>query len=125
MPTDPEEAPQPDPDGVPRSVVERRIAEAMAGGEFDDLPGAGRPIPGLDASYDPAWWAKRWVERHRLLERQTELLRSIDRERLKLSVPSLADDARERIDALEEELAPVDDRLTPGERSGHGPAAQG
>ena len=26
------------------SVVERRIAEAMARGEFDDLPGVGRPL---------------------------------------------------------------------------------
>ena len=45
------------------SVVERQIRLAMARGEFADLPGAGEPIEGLDETYDPLWWVKRWTER--------------------------------------------------------------
>jgi len=44
--------------------VERKIREAMARGEFDNLPGAGEPIPDLDD--DPNWWVKKWVKRERL-----------------------------------------------------------
>lgn len=112
MPTDPDE-----PEAS--SLIERRISEAMERGEFDDLPGAGRPISDLDAGYDPAWWAKRYVERARLIERQTELVRLIERDTPRLSVPSLAEGARERIAGWEAELSAIDDRLPPGERSGH------
>lgn len=35
--------------------VERQIREAMDRGEFDDLPGAGKPIPDLDKPYDELW----------------------------------------------------------------------
>lgn len=50
-------------EGSFESIVERQIAEAAERGEFEDLPGQGRPIPGLDRPYDPAWWAKRLVQR--------------------------------------------------------------
>ncbi|ROS75314.1 DUF1992 domain-containing protein [Cellulomonas sp. PhB143] len=45
--------------------VERQIREAMERGEFDDLPLAGRPIPGLD-SRDPDWWLKNLVRRENI-----------------------------------------------------------
>ena len=45
------------------SVVERQIRLAMERGEFSDLPGTGEPIEGLDDTYDPLWWVKRWAER--------------------------------------------------------------
>lgn len=38
----------------------------MEAGEFDDLPGSGKPIPDLDRPYDPEWWAKKLIERERL-----------------------------------------------------------
>jgi hypothetical protein len=44
------------------SLVERRIREAAGRGEFDDLPGAGRPLDLRDAD-DPDWWLKRYVRR--------------------------------------------------------------
>ncbi|WP_191563951.1 DnaJ family domain-containing protein [Janibacter melonis] len=40
------------------SWVEKQIREATERGDFDDLPGAGRPLTGLDDP-DPDWWAKR------------------------------------------------------------------
>ncbi|MFB3065784.1 MAG: DUF1992 domain-containing protein [Planctomycetota bacterium] len=48
------------------SWVERQIREARERGELDDLPGAGKPIPGLEKPYDPLWWAKQLVHREGL-----------------------------------------------------------
>jgi Domain of unknown function (DUF1992) len=38
--------------------VERRIREATERGEFDNLPGAGKPIPDLDEPHDELWWVR-------------------------------------------------------------------
>jgi hypothetical protein len=38
----------------------------MERGEFDDLPGAGKPIRDLGSTHDPDWWVKRLVERERI-----------------------------------------------------------
>lgn len=46
--------------------VDQQIREAMARGEFDDLPGAGKPIPDLGSTHDPDWWVKRLVEREKI-----------------------------------------------------------
>ncbi len=45
------------------SWVDRQIREAQERGEFDDLPGAGKPIPGLKGPQDPDWWIKGLMER--------------------------------------------------------------
>lgn len=39
--------------------IDRQIRQASERGEFDDLPGAGRPLPDLDRPYDEMWWVKR------------------------------------------------------------------
>ena len=41
------------------SFVERRIREATEAGAFSNLPGLGRPIPGIDDPPDEDWWIKR------------------------------------------------------------------
>jgi hypothetical protein len=38
----------------------------MERGEFDNLPGAGKPIKDLGAQHDPDWWIKRLVEREKI-----------------------------------------------------------
>ncbi|MDF2707098.1 MAG: molecular chaperone DnaJ [Nonomuraea muscovyensis] len=40
------------------SWIDRQIREAEERGEFDDLPGKGRPLPDLDKPYDEMWWIK-------------------------------------------------------------------
>jgi hypothetical protein len=47
-------------------VVERLIQEAQARGEFDDLPGAGKPIPDLDEPWDEFTWLRKWMAREDL-----------------------------------------------------------
>ncbi|HST67751.1 MAG TPA: DUF1992 domain-containing protein [Mycobacteriales bacterium] len=46
-----------------RSVVDAQIRAAEARGAFDNLRGAGKPIPGLMEPDDPMWWIKGFVQR--------------------------------------------------------------
>lgn len=46
------------------SWIDRQVREAMERGEFDNLPGAGKPIADLGGAHDPDWWLKRWVQRN-------------------------------------------------------------
>lgn len=48
------------------AVVETAIQQAIRRGEFDDLPGAGKPIPGLGDHHDPDWWIRRKIETEQL-----------------------------------------------------------
>jgi hypothetical protein len=43
--------------------IERQIREAQERGAFDDLPGAGKPIPGLDRPFTAETWAVDWIRR--------------------------------------------------------------
>lgn len=45
--------------------VDHQIRQAMARGEFDNLPGAGKPLR-LPDRHDPDWWVKSLIERERL-----------------------------------------------------------
>jgi hypothetical protein len=38
----------------------------MRRGDFDDLPGAGKPIKSLGTQHDPDWWIKQLVEREKI-----------------------------------------------------------
>jgi len=46
--------------------VDHQLRLAMERGEFDNLPGAGKPIKDLGAQHDPDWWIKRLVEREKI-----------------------------------------------------------
>ncbi|MGI5132687.1 DUF1992 domain-containing protein [Pseudonocardia sp. CA-107938] len=45
------------------SAIDRQIRLAQERGAFDDLPGKGKPLPGLDRPYDEDWWVRGWLER--------------------------------------------------------------
>lgn len=48
------------------SWIDRQIRQAEERGEFNDLPGTGRPIPGLDKPFDEQWWVKDKLRREGL-----------------------------------------------------------
>ncbi|SFR60467.1 J-domain-containing protein [Microbacterium azadirachtae] len=64
------------------AIVETAIQVAIRQGQFDDLPGAGKPIPGLGDHHDPDWWIRRKIERENLtgLGPPALMLRVEDRE---------------------------------------------
>ena len=45
------------------SSVDRQLREAQERGEFDNLPGMGKPLPDAGREYDEDWWVKDWLRR--------------------------------------------------------------
>lgn len=87
--------------------VEQQVRRAMERGDFDDLPGAGKPIPDLGRSHDPDWWVKRLVEREHitgvlpealaLRKDDAELDERIDRESSERAVRELLESFNRRV----------------------------
>lgn len=48
------------------SWIDRQIREAIERGEFDNLPGSGKPLEGLSDRPDDDWWIKQKLEREQL-----------------------------------------------------------
>ncbi|PKI91581.1 DUF1992 domain-containing protein [Actinomycetales bacterium SN12] len=46
--------------------VETAVQLAIRRGEFDNLPGAGKPLEGLGTHHDPDWWIRRKIETENL-----------------------------------------------------------
>lgn len=46
-----------------QSWIDRQIEEARANGEFDGLPGHGKPIAGVDRPRDELWWVRDKLKR--------------------------------------------------------------
>jgi hypothetical protein len=66
------------------AAVEAQIRSAQERGEFDNLPGAGKPIPGRGLPYDESWWIKSFLEREQvpgdlLLPTPLQLRRRVER----------------------------------------------
>lgn len=83
------------------AYVETAIQQAIRRGEFDDLPGAGRPIPDLGSSHDPDWWIRRKIQTEQLsgLGPPALRLRVEDAElEARLDDLSREDDVREAVD---------------------------
>lgn len=81
--------------------VDQQIRAAMARGEFDDLPYAGKPLPShLTDQTDPDWWLKGLIEREKVTGVLPEALqlRKDDRElQARLDRIARPDDVREAV----------------------------
>jgi hypothetical protein len=91
------------------SWIEAQIRVAMEAGAFDNLPGAGKPLPDIDREYDPLWWVKQLTQREQLslLPPSLELLRKVERELA--TIDKLPDEAtvRRRVNATAVEGPPT------------------
>lgn len=105
------------------SWIEQQIREAQEAGAFDQLPGAGKPLPGLTEGYDPLWWVKKLVQREQIsiLPPSLELLRKVESELA--NIWKLSDEAqvRSRVQALNAEIAKVNARAAEGPPTRLGP----
>lgn len=93
------------PAGVPfESWFDKAIREATDRGEFDDLPGAGKPIPDLGTTYDEAWWAKQLLRREglSLLPDTLQLQLVVEKERERIGGLESEADVRLELAALNE-----------------------
>lgn len=86
--------------------VDRQIREAKERGEFDNLPGTGKPIASIDGPNDDDWWIKQWLKRENLsftppvlaLRKSVEdMLDGVGRLRNEQAVRKVVDELNERI----------------------------
>ncbi|RTL71713.1 MAG: DUF1992 domain-containing protein [Hyphomicrobiales bacterium] len=89
------------------SWVEAQIRIAMEGGAFDNLPGAGKPIPDLDQARDPDWWVKQLMKREQLsfLPPSMELARKVEKELAEIETLDSEPELRRRAGLLNAEIA--------------------
>ena len=86
--------------------VDHQVRQAMERGDFDDLPGAGKPIRGLGGTHDPDWWVKGLIEREnitgvlpsaQLRKDDTELDGKLDLEAMEQRVREIVTDFNARV----------------------------
>ncbi len=89
------------------SWTEDQIEQARAEGAFDQLEGKGKPIPGLDAPYDPLWWVKKLLEREKIsvLPLALEVRAKVDRGLAEVWRLRDEDEVRERVSGINAEIA--------------------
>jgi hypothetical protein len=96
--------------------IEAQIRVAREQGAFDNLPGAGKPLPDLDQEYNPDWWVKQFVRREQIsiLPPSLELLQKVETELA--TIEKLHDEAtvRRRLAALNVEIAKVNATVLEG-----------
>jgi len=86
--------------------VDAQIRQAMARGEFDNLPGAGKPLD-LPREHDPDWWVKKLIEREHitgvlppalgLRKEDRELDAELDRTPSEVEVRRIVEDFNRRV----------------------------
>ena len=87
--------------------VDLQIQQAMERGEFDNLPGMGKPLGDLGSPYDRDWWLKKLIEREhitgvlpaalQLRKEDAELDRLLDREATEKAVREILESFNRRI----------------------------
>jgi len=105
------------PPGVPfETFIEAQIRRAQEAGEFDDLPGQGKPLDRVGRGYDPDWWAKQLIEREKLsiLPASMEIRREVERGVAALARLRSEREVREAVRELNAKIRKVNSRITAG-----------
>jgi hypothetical protein len=100
--------------------IEQQIREAQEKGLFDDLPGAGKPLPGLSDVYDPLWWVKGLVQREQisLLPPSLEIRREVEKTLAALAKEKSEGKVRKRLGELNARIRDVNARTISGPATG-------
>lgn len=98
------------------SWVERKIREAMESGAFDNLPGRGEPIPGLDRPHDELWWVRRKLRDEQInhLPPALALRQDVDEIRARISAAGTEAEVRRLVVAINDRIAYVNSHTTSG-----------
>ena len=94
------------PPGVPfEGFADAQIRKAREEGQFDDLPGKGKPLDTQDV-YDPLWWGKQLVRREGIsvLPPALEIRRTVERELERIDQLKSENQVRGTIAALNDKI---------------------
>jgi hypothetical protein len=102
------------------SWIDQSIREAQEQGQFDELPGAGKPLPDQGAGYDPDWWVKSLIERENLsiLPPALAIRGKVERELRRIGMLRREADVRSALEALNEEIARTNRTVAEGPATG-------
>ncbi len=105
------------PPGVTwESWIEGQIREGRERGEFENLPGAGKPIPNIGRPHDEMWWLKEKLRRENFsflppaLALRKELEDALDR----IAKADGESAVRQIVAAINERIVRVNSRTTSG-----------
>jgi len=98
------------------SWVDQAIEEAQRRGDFDDLPGQGKPLADLTEVYDPEWWPKKLIAREKipLLPPALAIKRKVEAEIPRILKLVREQDVRTALDKLNAEIAHVNRTVATG-----------
>lgn len=91
-------------------LIDQQIREAQERGDFDDLPGKGKPLPGKGQPDDDLWWVREFVRREGLsgeafLPASLRLAKEIERLPEKVAPLASEQQVRAAVAALNERIA--------------------
>jgi hypothetical protein len=101
------------PPGVEwESWIDKQIREARERGEFDNLPGAGKPLPDLDTPHDDLWWVRQKLKREELqyLPPSLAVRRELEETRAKIDAATDEAEVRALVAAINERIRYVNAR---------------
>jgi len=96
--------------------IDRQIREGMERGDFDDLPGHGKPIADVDRPHDDLWWVRNKLQREGVSYLPPTLALRKDVEDAQAAVESAASEAEVRslVADINERIRAVNRQATAG-----------
>lgn len=105
------------PEGVEwDSWVEQKIQEAMDRGDFDNLPGLGKPIADLALPYDELWWVRKKLRDEQLsvLPPALVLLKELDEAKERIAAAGTEEEVRGLVAAINDRIIYVNSHTISG-----------
>jgi len=98
------------------SWVERQIREAQERGEFDDLPGHGKPLADVDQPRDELWWVRQKLRREKVTYSPPAMSLRVELEqtRERIAVASTEAEVRTLVDGINERIRYVNSHTISG-----------
>ena len=98
------------------SWVDKLIRDGIERGEFDDLPGKGKPIPDLDRPRDELWWVRQKLKREdiQLLPPTLQIRKDLDEALEKIAATDDESKVRAIIAEINEQIRYVNSHVVHG-----------
>jgi hypothetical protein len=98
------------------SFADSLVSKAMRDGEFDRLPGAGKPLRDLDEPYRDDWWLTRFLKREDLSVpcAAIDLRAEVEREMTRILALYHEPAVRRAVEALNDRIAQTNRTVTSG-----------
>lgn len=96
--------------------IDRQVREGMERGEFDGLPGHGRPLDDVDRPHDELWWVKQKLAREGVsfLPPTLAVRKELEEALEQVAAASSEAEVRRIVEAINAKIRSVNARATSG-----------